>query len=131
MAVVIGLSRQGQKKLPFYRIVVKQKGTKRDGKFIEIVGNHNPLLNPAVSSFKEERVKHWITEGAIPSLLVSNLLEKSFPGYYKGIVAARKAKIKAKRDARKAKQGPVTKKEISAKKAIKSKPAVKKAKKKK
>ncbi len=129
MAVVIGLSRQGQKKLPFYRIVVKQKGTKRDGKFIEIVGNHNPLLNPAVTSFKEERVKHWISEGAIPSLLVSNLLEKSFPGYYKGIVTARKEKIKAKRLARKAKQGPVAKKAAVARKPKAKKVAVKKAKK--
>ena len=129
MAVVIGLSRQGQKKLPFYRIVVKQKGTKRDGKFIEIVGNHNPLVNPASTSFKEERVKHWITQGAIPTGVVSDLLEKQFPGYYKGIVEARKAKVKAKRVARKAKQGPAKAKKESAKKSAPKKAKVKKAKK--
>ena len=102
MAVVIGLSRQGQKKLPYYRIVVKEKGTKRDGKFIEIVGNHNSLAHPSVTNFKEERIKYWITQGALPTQVVGSLLEKAYPGYYSGIVAARLAKVKAKRQARKA-----------------------------
>lgn len=102
MAVAITLARYGQKKHPFYRIVVKEKGTARDGKFIEILGTFNPLIEENQIEMKEERVKHWVSQGAIPTKVVGDLMEKTYPGYYKNIVADRAAKKKAKADARKA-----------------------------
>ena len=102
MAIAITLARFGQKKHPFYRIVVKERGTTRDGKFIEIVGTYNPLIENNQIEMKEDRIKHWISVGAAPTRVVSDLMEKAYPGYYKDIVAKRAAKKKAKAEARKA-----------------------------
>ncbi|TWI73277.1 SSU ribosomal protein S16P [Desulfobotulus alkaliphilus] len=77
MAVKIRLTRMGTKKKPFYRIVVADSEARRDGRFIEIVGTYNPLRNPAEISVKDERVRYWLGEGAIPSDTVRSILKKS------------------------------------------------------
>ena len=76
MAVKIRLARHGAKKRPFYRIVVADKESPRDGRFLEIVGTYNPLMDPAEVSFKNERVKYWMDQGAIPTNTVRNLIKR-------------------------------------------------------
>ena len=67
----------GAKKKPFYRVIVTEKRSKRDGKFVEIVGHYNPLSNPAQIKIDHERVSHWIRCGAQPSDTVRSLIRKS------------------------------------------------------
>jgi small subunit ribosomal protein S16 len=76
MAVKIRLTRMGTRKKPYYRIVVADSVSPRDGKFIEIVGNYDPKKNPAEIIVKEDRIKEWLTNGAEPTLTVSQLLRK-------------------------------------------------------
>jgi len=76
MAVKIRLARHGAKKRPFYRIVVADSESPRDGRFLEIVGTYNPLMEPAEVSFKNERVKYWMDQGALPTNTVKNLIKK-------------------------------------------------------
>ena len=76
MAVKIRLARHGAKKRPFYRIVVADAECPRDGRFLEIVGTYNPLPDPAEVTFKQERIKYWMEQGAIPSDTVKSLLKK-------------------------------------------------------
>lgn len=75
MAVKIRLARHGAKKRPYYRIVVANSESPRDGRFIEILGTYNPLPEPAEVSIKDERVQYWIEQGAIPTHTVKNLLK--------------------------------------------------------
>ena len=74
MAVKIRLKRMGSKKKPFYRIVVADSRSPRDGRFIETVGTYNPVANPAVVDINEEAVLKWMGNGAKPSDTVRNLL---------------------------------------------------------
>ncbi len=83
MAVKIRLARHGTKKKPFYRIVVADSESPRDGRFLENVGTYNPLQDPAIITFKEERIKYWIDRGAIPSDTVESFLKKE--GFYKNL----------------------------------------------
>ena len=76
MSVKIRLARHGAKKRPFYRIVVADSESPRDGKFLEVVGTYNPLMDPAEVNLKDERVKYWMDQGAIPTGTVKNLLKK-------------------------------------------------------
>ena len=76
MAVKIRLARMGGKSRPFYRIVVANSESPRDGKFLEIVGNYDPLKDPAAVVLKEDRIVHWLSKGAKPTLTVSQLLDK-------------------------------------------------------
>ena len=76
MAVRIRLARHGTKKRPFYRIVVADSESPRDGRFLEIVGTYNPLMEPAEVTFKNERVKYWMDQGALPTNTVKNLIKK-------------------------------------------------------
>jgi small subunit ribosomal protein S16 len=76
MAVKIRLARRGAKKKPFYRIVVADERCPRDGRFIEVVGTYDPLEEPALVTFKEDRVRHWMGEGALPTNTVESLLKK-------------------------------------------------------
>jgi small subunit ribosomal protein S16 len=76
MAVKIRLARHGAKKRPFYRVVVADSESPRDGRFIETVGTYNPLLDPAEVTFKEERIKFWLGQGALPSDTVRSLLKR-------------------------------------------------------
>ena len=75
MAVKIRLKRMGQKKAPFYRIVVADSRSPRDGKFLEIVGTYNPLTNPATVTLDAEKVNKWLANGAQPTVTVKNILE--------------------------------------------------------
>ena len=67
MAVKIRLKRMGAKKAPFYRIVVADSRSPRDGKFIKLVGTYNPLTDPAEVKINEEVALKWLKTGAIPS----------------------------------------------------------------
>ena len=76
MAVKIRLARHGAKKRPFYRIVVADSESPRDGRFLESVGTYNPLKDPAEVTLKTDRVKYWMEQGALPSDTVRSLLKK-------------------------------------------------------
>ena len=76
MPVKIRLARHGAKKRPFYRIVVANSENPRDGRFLEIVGTYNPLPDPVKVSIKQERIKYWMDQGAIPTDTVRSLLKK-------------------------------------------------------
>ena len=72
----IRLTRAGTRKKPFYRIVVAESVSPRDGRFIEILGNYDPKKDPPEVKVKEERVREWLSRGAEPTLTVSQLLKK-------------------------------------------------------
>lgn len=76
MSVKIRLARHGAKKKPFYRIVVANIESPRDGRFLEVVGTYNPLPDPAEVTLKSDRVKYWMEQGAEPTDTVRNLLKK-------------------------------------------------------
>ncbi|MBQ7704743.1 MAG: 30S ribosomal protein S16 [Selenomonadaceae bacterium] len=90
MVVKIRLNRMGAKRQPFYRLVVADSRSPRDGRFIEIVGNYDPTKNPAVVNIDEEKVISWIKNGAQPTDTVRSLLSKQ--GIMKKIHEERKAK---------------------------------------
>ena len=75
MAVKIRLRRMGQKKAPFYRIVVADGRAPRDGKFIEEIGTYDPNTNPSTFSVNEEAAKKWLANGAQPTETVAKLLK--------------------------------------------------------
>ena len=76
MSVKIRLKRMGSKKRPFYRIVVADSRSPRDGRFIETVGTYNPLTEPEHVPLKEEAIMNWLSNGAQPSDTVRNILSK-------------------------------------------------------
>ncbi len=79
MSLKIRLARGGAKKKPYYRLVVTNSRSPRDSKFLEKLGTYNPLLgkdNPKRYTLNEERIKHWLTIGAIPSEPVARQLRK-------------------------------------------------------
>ncbi|EZP78013.1 30S ribosomal protein S16 [Geobacillus stearothermophilus] len=76
MAVKIRLKRMGAKKKPFYRIVVADSRSPRDGRFIETIGTYNPVAEPAEIKIDEELALKWLQNGAKPSDTVRNLLSK-------------------------------------------------------
>lgn len=71
--VKIRLTRMGDKKSPFYRIVVADERSPRDGRFIDIVGTYNPLTNPAEIKIDAEKAKQWLKNGAQPTDTVNSL----------------------------------------------------------
>lgn len=72
----IRLSRKGAKKDPHYRVVVAEKESPRDGRFVEIVGYYNPALNPVRLHLDLDRVDHWIGQGAQPTETVRTIIRK-------------------------------------------------------
>ncbi len=82
--LVIRLSRTGRKKRPMYRIVLQERSWSPKSKAIEILGNVNPHTDPATINLKEDRIRHWISEGAQPSNTVHNMLVT------KGIIEGKK-----------------------------------------
>ena len=74
MAVKIRLARHGAKKRPYYRIVVADSRSPRDGRFIEEVGRYNPFTHPHLIQFDMEKVDRWIADGAQPTDRVAKLL---------------------------------------------------------
>ena len=75
--VKMRLTRMGQKKAPFYRVVVADSRYPRDGRFIEEVGYYNPLTTPAEIKINAEVAKKWLANGAQPTDTVKDLLKKS------------------------------------------------------
>ncbi len=93
MAVKLRLQRGGKKKQPIYRIVAADSRYKRDGRFLEKVGNYNPNTDPMTIDLKENRVMHWLGVGATPTDTVKNLLSR------KGILLKWTLKKKGKDEA--------------------------------
>ena len=77
MSVKIRLKRMGAKKAPFYRIVVADSRSPRDGKIIEQVGTYNPLTEPAEVKVDSDLTIKWLQNGAIPTDTVKNILSKA------------------------------------------------------
>ena len=75
--VKIRLKRMGQKKAPFYRIVVADERSPRDGRFIEEIGTYDPNQDPSVFNVNEEAAKKWIAQGAQPTDKVKALFKKN------------------------------------------------------
>ena len=77
MAVKIRLKRMGKIRVPFYRIVVADSRTKRDGRVIEEIGKYDPKRDPSLIEVNSERAQHWLSVGAQPSEPVLALLRKT------------------------------------------------------
>ncbi len=77
MAVKIRLARHGSKKAPFYRIVVADSRSPRDGRYIERVGTYNPRTQPSDIQVDEEKAREWLGKGAQPTEQVRKLLKVS------------------------------------------------------
>ena len=77
MAVKIRLKRMGMKKKPFYRVVVADERSPRDGRFIEEIGTYDPMQSPAVIKIDNEKAVAWMKNGAQPSDTVRILLKKT------------------------------------------------------
>ncbi|MBI4687165.1 MAG: 30S ribosomal protein S16 [Nitrospirae bacterium] len=75
--VKIRLTRLGAKKMPFYRVIVTDSKSRRDGPFIEILGTYNPMKEPSEIAINTERAKYWLGCGAQPTSTVSKLLKIS------------------------------------------------------
>ena len=77
MAVKIRLRRMGQKKAPFYRVVVADSRYPRDGRFIEEIGYYNPITEPAEIKIDADKAQKWLKNGAQPTDTVKSLLKKA------------------------------------------------------
>lgn len=77
MATKIRLKRMGGKKKPFYRVVVADSRSPRDGRFIEEIGYYDPTKDPVVLQINQERAQHWLADGAICSETVKSLFKKA------------------------------------------------------
>ena len=75
--IKIRLKRMGQKKAPFYRIVVADARSPRDGRFIAEIGTYDPTVNPSAVKVDEEEAKKWLASGAQPTDTVSKLLKQA------------------------------------------------------
>ncbi|MDD9138385.1 MULTISPECIES: 30S ribosomal protein S16 [Fructobacillus] len=113
MSVKIRLKRMGAKKRPFYRVVIADSRSPRDGRFIEIVGTYNPITVPAQVNLDEEKIMGWLANGAQPSDTVRNLLSKAgIMAKYAETKAGKKPA--AAKPAKKAAAKPAAKKEAAA-----------------
>lgn len=77
MATKIRLKRMGAKKAPFYRIVVADSRSPRDGRFVEEIGYYDPLKKPAIIKVDKEKALEWLQKGAQPSETVKSLFQKA------------------------------------------------------
>lgn len=77
MAVKIRLTRLGDKKSPFYRVIVADSRSPRDGRFIDLIGTYNPLVDPAEIKIDADKAKKWLANGAQPTDTARALLVKS------------------------------------------------------
>ncbi len=74
--VTMRLTRIGSKKRPYYRIVVIDKRRAQNGRFLEVVGQYNPIANPVQMEINAERAQYWLSKGAQPSETVRSILRK-------------------------------------------------------
>ncbi len=93
MAVRLRLRRMGRKKLPLWTIVAADSRRARDGRYIEKLGNYNPLVKPSAVDLNVERIHYWLSHGAQPSDTVRNLLSRE------GILLERHLRLKGKSEA--------------------------------
>jgi len=77
--LAISLMRMGAKKKPFYRVVVKEKRSKRDGAYLENVGTYDPMTDPSTVNLKIDRVNYWVSVGAQPTETVKRLIKNYAP----------------------------------------------------
>jgi small subunit ribosomal protein S16 len=70
------LTRIGSKKRPYYRIVVIDKRRARNGRFLEVLGQYNPIASPVQMEINSERAQYWLSKGAEPSETVRSILRK-------------------------------------------------------
>ncbi len=77
MATKIRLTRMGKKKAPFYRIIVADSRSPRDGRFIEELGYYDPMTNPATVKLDTEKVEKWLATGAQPTETVKSIFTKN------------------------------------------------------
>ena len=75
--LAIKLMRTGAKKRPSYRVVVKEKQSKRDGAYLENLGTYNPTREPAEINIKADRVQYWLSKGAQPTDTVNRLIKQA------------------------------------------------------
>lgn len=112
--VKIRLRRQGKKRQPVYRIVVAESRAPRDGAFIETLGYYNPLTQPETIELNEERLRHWMSNGAQPSDALEDLLRRKGlisheTRVQRSAVARRDAQARAKVAAEKAEKAAAAK----------------------
>lgn len=120
MSVMIRLTRGGTKKRPFYQIVAADKRSPRDGRFLEKLGTYNPMLDRDHAdrvTLNEERVKHWLSVGALPTDRVARFLGQA------GIIEAPKYRETPNKSAPKAKAQERLKAAQEAEKAAAETPA--------
>ncbi len=119
MAVKMRLTRLGDKKTPFYRIVVADSRVARDAQYIELIGTYNPLTTPEEIKIDAEKAKKWINQGAQPTATVKALLTKA------GVSVKAEKQPKAEKPAKATKtvkvEKPAEEKKASAKKPATSK----------
>lgn len=96
--LAISLMRMGAKKKPFYRVVVKEKRSKRDGKYLENLGTYDPMQEPADVRLNHDRIEYWIGVGAQPTETVASLI-KNNPEMTEEEKAARMQAIAEKKEA--------------------------------
>ncbi|MFN2425125.1 MAG: 30S ribosomal protein S16 [Candidatus Binatia bacterium] len=77
MSVKIRLARHGSKKRPFYRVVVADERSPRDGANLELVGTYDPLIEPAKIKLDAERITSWLKKGARPTPIVAKLMKQA------------------------------------------------------
>ena len=77
MAVKIRLRRMGQKKAPFYRVIVADSRSPRDGRFIEEIGTYDPSTDPSTFKVDQEAAKKWLANGAQPTEVVSRIFKNA------------------------------------------------------
>jgi len=77
MAVVIRLRKEGKKNRPYFRVVVTDKQSPRDGRFLELVGTYNPMGKDEGMKLKLDRIDHWVSQGAKPSETVASFIRKA------------------------------------------------------
>jgi len=77
MAVVIRLRKEGKKNRPYFRVVVTDKESPRDGRFLELVGTYNPMGKDEGMKLKLDRIDHWVDKGAKPSETVASFIRKA------------------------------------------------------
>ncbi len=102
MAVVLRLARLGKHKSPAYRIVATDRQNKRDGRFLEVLGTYNPVVNPTRVTLKEDLVKKWLGVGALPSDVVRSIIRKNLPGVIEAREEHQAKKVQEARRKRKA-----------------------------
>ena len=121
MAVKIRLTRMGDKKSPFYRIVVADSRKARDGQYVDLLGTFNPLTNPEEIKVDAAKAEDWLKKGAIPTDTAKALLVKAkvnIPA--KKVKAKKEAKKTAAKAAAKTEEKPAAKKPAAKKTATKT-----------